>query len=109
MTDKILGAVSLCRKAGKLVMGADTTEQAVYKRQASLVLVTKDLSPRSLKRMTLACEATGVPMLLLPRDMHELAPCAGKPYGIFAICDAGFAKMMKDAVKTISEQETPAV
>lgn len=99
MTDKLMGAVSLCRKAGKLVMGSDVCAEAVRARKAALVLLTNDLAERSAKRIRLVCEECGVKLLILPRGMEELAPVAGKSYGVFAVCDRGFAKMIGDAAQ----------
>lgn len=97
MTDKLTGALSLCRKAGRLVMGGDASEEAARSRKAAMVLVTSDLSGRSVKRMRSVCQECAIPFLTLPRKMDELAPLVGKEYGIFAVCDQGFARMIGDA------------
>lgn len=97
MTEKLFGGISLCRKAGKLVAGGDASEDAARSRKAALILVTADLSERSARRMRAVSEESGVPLLVLPRTMAELAPYVGKDYGIFAVCDKGFARMIGDA------------
>lgn len=97
MSSKLFGALSLCRKAGKLVMGADAAEEAARSRKAALLLASSDLSARSLRRMEQVGRESGVPLLTLSSSMEELAPYAGKEYGIFAVCDKGFAKMIGDA------------
>lgn len=99
MREKLFGAVSLCRKAGKLVMGGDASEQAARSGKAALLLLTKDLSQRSVGRMERVCAESGVPLARLPILMGELAPYVGKDYGILAVCDPGFAKMIGDAAK----------
>lgn len=99
MTQKLFGALSLCRKAGKLVTGGDAAEEAARNHKAVLLLAALDLSPRSLRRMRQVEEQSGVPLLALPTSMAELAPYVGKEYGIFAVCDKGFAKMIGDAVQ----------
>ena len=41
----MLGALGLCRKAGKLVMGFDAVAESVMKGKAVLVLTAQDISP----------------------------------------------------------------
>ena len=43
----MLGALGLCRKAGKLVMGFDAVAESVMKGKAVLVLTAQDVSPRT--------------------------------------------------------------
>ena len=42
--NKLLGALSLCRKAGKLTMGFDPVAESAAKGKAALVLLAADLS-----------------------------------------------------------------
>ena len=53
---KLLSAVSLCRKAGKLVMGFDAVRESVMSGKAWLVLLAADVSDGTAKRMARTCE-----------------------------------------------------
>lgn len=98
MTDRLLSAISLCRKAGKLICGFDIAAAAARDGSAKLMLVTSDISDRSRRGITAACQEENVPVLEIARTMDEVAQTAGKPYGILAICDTGFAGMIKKAL-----------
>ena len=49
--DKISGMLGLCRKAGKLVLGFDITVDAIVKKNARLILLAKDASPRTAREI----------------------------------------------------------
>ncbi|MFR7460240.1 MAG: L7Ae/L30e/S12e/Gadd45 family ribosomal protein [Subdoligranulum sp.] len=47
----LLGALGLCRKAGKLLYGYDRVEEAVLRGKVSLVLLACDASARTAQHM----------------------------------------------------------
>lgn len=59
--NKLMGLLSLCRKAGKLRIGSQPVKEAVEAGEAKLVLYAADFSPRSRGRMELILEQSGVP------------------------------------------------
>lgn len=97
MDRKLAGAISLCRKAGRLAAGGDAAQDAIYSGKADLVLLAKDLSERSARKFQKICGEKGIPWLGLAWTMVDLAFYTGREYGIFAVCDPGFAKMIGDA------------
>lgn len=94
MADRLMGAVSLCRKAGRLRMGMDLVCEEVQKGGVRLVLVADGVSGRSERKVREVCEAGNVPVHRLPCTMEELSRVTGKKYGILAVCDEGFAGMI---------------
>ena len=52
----LLGALGLCRKAGKLLYGYDRVEEAVLRGKVSLVLLACDASARTAQHMMDTCE-----------------------------------------------------
>ena len=60
MHNKLLFALSLCRKAGALVMGFDTVKDSVNQGNACLVLLASDLSPATRERVVRFCQPVGV-------------------------------------------------
>ena len=57
MADRLMGAVSLCRKAGKLRMGMDLVCEEVQKGSVRLVLVADGVSERSERKVREAWRA----------------------------------------------------
>ena len=62
---KLFSALSLCKKAGRLVLGFDAVMDSVYQGKAHLVLLASDVSEGTAKRVRRNCE--------------DLAPCLQMP------------------------------
>ncbi len=67
--NKLASMLSLTQKAGRLLLGFDVAKGAVEKKHAGLVLLAKDLSPRSRKEIALVCEKSGVQVQEMPLNM----------------------------------------
>lgn len=91
-TQRLLGALGMCRKAGKLVRGFDAVEESVMKGRAWLVLLASDLSPKTVGRVEAFCEGL-VPCRRMPLSQTDLLDVAHKPTGVFAVADENFAKL----------------
>ena len=81
MPGNILFALSLCRKAGALVMGFDSVKDSVGKGKAQLVLCA-------------FCE-DWVEVADLPETQFALAQISKKPTGVFAVTDPELAKLCR--------------
>ncbi len=88
----ISGLLSMCRRAGKLVMGMDMVKGACHDGAAYGVYVAKDLSPKSLKEVMYVCFKDGVKLYGTDMDMEQISNSIGKKSGVLAITDAGFNK-----------------
>ena len=53
---KLFSALSLCKKAGRLVLGFDAVMDSVYQGKAHLVLLASDVSEGTAKRVRRNCE-----------------------------------------------------
>lgn len=93
--DKLLGALSLCRKAGKLVMGFDPVAESAAKGKAQLVLLAADLAEGSRKRALRFCDAAGLEPRALPLTQQELLAVTPKRTGVFAVIDKGLAQLVE--------------
>lgn len=100
--DKVYSALSLCRRAGKLVMGFDPVADNVAKGKAWLVLLAQDLSPKTTKRVLAFCEDL-VDVEYLPLTQEELLPITRKPVGVYAVLDENLAALCSSSLKTKEE------
>lgn len=91
MNDRLLNFLGLCRRAGKLLWGADTVERAIREHRAHFVLITADLSLNSARDIAFAAEKTGTPLHTLACTKDELDFAIGKRSGVIAVTDKGFA------------------
>ena len=107
----LYGALGLCRKAGKLVMGYDAVCDEVYKGRVALVLTAADLSPKTFARLQRACgDLTEIhPMTM---TQYDLCPISRKPVGIYGVSDANLARLcrkhLEDTPETNKEETANA-
>ena len=93
--DGLFQALSLCRKAGKLVTGFDAVEEAALKGRAWLVLAAADASPKTVQRLT---HNVGdlVDVLPTPLRMERLAALSLRPVAVCAVTNRNLARLCYD-------------
>lgn len=75
----LLGAVGLCRKAGKLIVGTDAVCLALReKKKPCGVLAASDVSENTAKRLSDKCTTYGVPLVNVSARGEDLAAAIGK-------------------------------
>ena len=74
---KLFSALSLCKKAGRLVLGFDAVMDSVYQGKAHLVLLASDVSEGTAKRVRRNCEDLA-PAFRCPSPRRTCAPSPGK-------------------------------
>ena len=105
MQDRLLSFLGLCRRAKKLVIGAETTVESVESGKSQLVLYASDFSRGSLKKVLHAAERCGVEAMMLPRNKEELSKeelsiALGRLSGVLSVEDRGFADKLRDRIKS---------
>ena len=95
------GIISMCRKAGKLVMGMDMVKDACALGNAKAVFAAADLSDKSLKEVRYSCARYDVKLYALGLTMDEVAEGIGKRTGVIAMVDSGFAKSCAKGLEEI--------
>lgn len=103
MADKIVFALSLCRKAGALTMGFDAVKDSVNKGKAQLVLCAADISDGTRKRVTAFCKDC-VELLPLTQTQEELSQISKKPTGVFAVLQPELATLCRNAAGNQKEE-----
>ncbi len=97
--DRLLSFLGLCKRAGRLISGAETVTRAITEHKAVLVLYASDVSDNSLKGVQRAAHAEGIPAYRLPRSKEELSFALGKHCAIICTTDAGFAEKITELMK----------
>lgn len=105
MMDKLLSALGLCKKAGKLVEGSDAVRAAAEKNRLSLILTARDLSQGSRKKVELTAQKKNIAILTIPVDMDDLWRQLGRRAGILGIADKGLAQMAQGIMARQDEEE----
>lgn len=101
MSEKLFGMVSLSRKAGKLTNGFDAVKEAVQDGSAKLVIYSCDISARTKTAMDRVVQAGENPtrQLSTKLTMHDYGCICGKPTGVLALTDAGFATAVANLIE----------
>lgn len=94
MVDRLVYALSLCRKGGALVMGYDAVKQSVLEGRAQLVMCTADASPGTARRVAQLCRGR-CEYRALAVTMQQLVPVAKKATAVYAVDQADFARLCR--------------
>lgn len=100
------GTLTMCRKAGKLVMGMDMVKQSCNIREAKAVFTAMDISEKSLKEARFVCAKNDIPLYRLDMTMDDIWYSLGKKLGIMAMTDAGFAKSCSKGLEQIQTDKS---
>ena len=100
-----IGLISMCRKAGKLIMGMDKVREACAAGTAKAVFTASDFSPKSLKEIKFVCYKYNVELYALEMTMDEIGYGLGKRTGVVAMTDGGFAKSCKKGLQPVPINE----
>lgn len=88
----LYNALSLARKAGKLVMGYDAVVDAVMTGKADSVLLAADISPKTAARLQSTVEGAAR-VETLPLTQDDLAPVSRKPVAVYAVADGNLSRL----------------
>ena len=98
--NKLLGLLTMCRRAGKLQMGFDAMKEALSSGKANAVIIAVDVSPKTEKEARFFADKYKVPATKTDTSLDEIYQALGKRAGILTICDDGFAKKALDICNT---------
>ena len=88
----LTGLLTICRKAGRLVMGFDPMKDALAEGKACAVIVASDISPKTEKEVRFFSGKKNIPVARTAMTLDEVYFTIGKKAGILTICDKGFAE-----------------
>ena len=90
--DKVYSTLSLCMRAGKVRSGEFAAMEAVRKRTAQLLIVSKDASENTVKQFSDKCKYYDVPIVFFG-DKESLGHAIGKDVRTsLAITDKGLSE-----------------
>ncbi len=95
--NKILFALSLARKSGKLVSGYERVKTSVLKGESRMVVLAADLSEKTAKRVKYFCEDLAE-VYTISLTQHDISRVSGRLSGVFALADENMARLCKKAI-----------
>lgn len=103
MQNRILSYLGLSMKAGKVVSGEFSVEQAVKKGKAEIVIVAEDASANTKKLFSDKCKFYNIPQYVYGTK-EQLGRAVGKEMrASVAVIDAGLADKIEQELKTMKE------
>lgn len=106
-SEKLIGALGLARKAGKLIIGGELCEEYIRTGKAELAFLCSDMSENSQKKLHSALRTGNVPYIILPLTKSELAVRFGKKSFAVAcvLTDKSFARIVYKALGISESQD----
>jgi ribosomal protein L7Ae-like RNA K-turn-binding protein len=99
MNDKLLSFLGICRRAGKLKIGAESASDSIKAKKASLIIFANDFSQNSAKTIKASALEHNIKTLTINRSKDEISPAVGKLFGVAAVEDEGFAKKLIEIIE----------
>ncbi len=90
--NKLIASMTMCRKAGRLLLGFDAVKEAALLNRVHFVLLASDCAPKTEKEIRYHC--SNIPCEKLPFSMQDMTPYFTKRTAVFGVADAGFAASM---------------
>ena len=102
---RIRGMLGFAMRAGKTVIGTELISKALARGGVRLVVISKDASESTKKKLTVKSAYYGVLAIEVGIESDELGRLLGKTYSpaAVALTDEGFAKEIKMAFAEIKD------
>ncbi len=106
---RLLGMISMSKRAGKLTAGFDTVAEGVRAGSISCVFFASDISPKTLKEINYVCKQENARLIPLPVTMDDIGRLTAKRAGIIAVNDAGLRRKISELALEEPAQEEQAL
>ena len=95
VNDKFFDTMGLCRRAGRLSWGRESSKESIRFRKAKLIIVSSDASERIKREFQNLSGEYEVEIIFLEETMEKIKNSIGLSAGVVTVNDEGFAKLMK--------------
>lgn len=92
--NRLYSSLGICRRAGKMVLGTAAVEKYIINKKAKLVILSSNLSERTISRFDILCKNNDIDILIID-DNGYLGKSVGRDdIKIVAITDYSFKKII---------------
>lgn len=103
--DGFLSMLGLARRAGKLSLGFDSAVGSVIKGESVMLLIARDISPKTEKELRYAVRDRQIDIYEIPYSIDSISAAIGKSVRVISINDGGFAKRLKQLLYSGNGEE----
>ena len=96
--NKLIFALSLARKSGKLIYGSDRVKDALAKGSAKLVITAGDVSVKTRENTEYFAQGIA-PCYNTALSQFDLSQVTGRLRGVLAVTDENLAVLCMNAIK----------
>jgi ribosomal protein L7Ae-like RNA K-turn-binding protein len=89
--EKLLGLIGLGLRGGRVVIGVDATRAVLQRRDAFVVVMASDASPRAVEKVVRLAAGTDVPTVVGPAALELGGRLGRPPVMVVAVRDRGLA------------------
>lgn len=90
--NKLIQDISLCKRAGKLILGFDVVKQSLQDKVAVILVVAKDVSAKTLKEVKFLSEKYNIRLITINLTLDELWYILGKRVGVISVTDKALSE-----------------
>lgn len=94
--NKVIQDITLCKRAGKLVIGFDVVKESLIQKTAAILIMANDISPKTQKEVRFLSEKYQTELIEINQTMDELWYVLGKRAGVFSVTDKALAEKIKN-------------
>lgn len=92
---KTVNLLTMCCRAGRLINGFDAVKDAAVNKGISCVLITSDISVKTLKEVKFFCNNTGTNLYKIDLTSLDIMKAIRKEVVVIGVADYGFAQRFK--------------
>lgn len=93
---KEINLLTICKKSGRIILGFDAVKEAAFEGDISAVLITSDISMKTLKEVKFFCNNTQTEITRLDLKKEDIFEALGKEAAVMGIADRGFANRLRE-------------
>ncbi|NLP00260.1 MAG: 50S ribosomal protein L7ae [Clostridiaceae bacterium] len=106
--DKIYSFIGLAKKAGAVMAGEELTVLSVKRGKASLVILARDASLNTRKKIETALYNRNIPLIEFGQK-DKLGQRLGKPFfSVISVINRGFADKIKELIEQSKNKDNTA-
>lgn len=105
MNDKFLSFLGITKKSGNLFLGMDPVKDNIIKKNISLILITKDISERSLSKISRIALENGISIIHIDYTMEDIYSSVKRRAGIIGVSNENFVSKINDLVSKFENDQ----
>lgn len=109
MHDKFLSFLGIIKKSGNLYLGMDSVKDNVIKKKISLILVTKDISEKSLEKINKVALENIVNLKRINYTIHDIELSVNKSAGIIGISDENLINKINSLISELNNAQEESI